>query len=84
MGVIKLDHDLFREMSQVGMKLFEAIEYIVDCCRSEKILLLETELSPLLDIVGRVENLGDVLRSHLFFQSPDIIPFVKELEIELP
>jgi len=83
-GIVQLDHDLFRKQPQVVMILFETVNDIVNCCRCQKIFLFETQFPPLLNIVGRIKNFGDIFRHHLFFKRPDIIAFVEEFQIKFP
>ena len=67
MGVVQLDRGAIGEAPQVRVEALEVGEDVGDRAGDEEVLLLEAELFPVLGVIVRVENFGDVLDLDLLF-----------------
>lgn len=83
MGIVQLNGNLVGQEPEIGVFFLEAVEDIMDGCRSKKIFLLETQLLTLDNVVGRIEHLGDGFRLHLLFHGADVVSLVEELQVEV-
>ena len=82
MGVVELDGDLVGEGVDFVAVGLEAADDVMEGAGDEEILLLEAEAAALLDVVVRIEDLGDVFREGLGLVGLHVVAVVEEGEVE--
>ena len=83
MGVVHLEHHLFRQQVPVGaVDLFKVVQRVLHRGGGQEILLLEAQLLALLVVVLGIEHLGDDLHQLLALGGLDVLAPVELLHVD--
>ena len=83
MGVVYMDGDLVGEVVKGMIYLKVVIDYILERCAYEEILLAQAEQLAFGVVVGRVEHLGNGFGKGVFLDSFDILSLRKSFHVEI-
>ncbi|OIQ83854.1 hypothetical protein GALL_343470 [mine drainage metagenome] len=81
-GIVELDANLLRQQLPVLMPGEEPMQYVLDRCGDEEILLAQPQFAPVHRSVVGVQYLGEVLGGVLFFHGAHVVAGIERVQVE--
>ena len=82
MGVIELNSPVLREFRHWDLALLQVAQHVLQRAAHKEVLLLQAQAAAFIGAVVGIENLGEGLRAHFFFNSAVVVADVEGVEVK--